>query len=325
MLYRGALALRPQERPERASIPVVSVGSIWAGGAGKTPLVAALARIGCEEGMAPAILLRGYRGEVRHGVARVPSPPGPHDVARFGDEACLHARAGEAAVYVSPDRREGAERAASEGCRVAILDDGLQHRRLARDLEIIALPAGRPLGNGRLLPRGPLREGTRALERADLIVLSHAGRRSLPSATPELPFARPGVRILSWGDHLDILPLAPGDPVPSPGARVALLCGIARPGPFRDAVEDAGYAVALIEAFPDHHAFTRRECDSVRRRAAGSGIEWILTTGKDAERLKQIAGPGGPAVCIAALSIVWNEADAESLLRVRLGEIGRKP
>jgi tetraacyldisaccharide 4'-kinase len=273
--------------------------------------------------MAPALLLRGYRGKVRRGVERVPSPPGPGDASRFGDEGCLHARIGDAAVYVSPDRQSAAIQAASDGCRIAILDDGMQHRRLSRDIEIVSLPGDTPIGNGRLLPRGPLREGPLALARADLVVLAHAPEPTPVAASPRIPWVRPDVRILSWHDRITIAPLVSEGPAPSPGERVVLLCGIARPGPFRRAVEEAGYPVVAVEAFPDHHPFSGVECDAVRNHAARLGVRWIVTTAKDAVRLCEIVGTGERTIAVAALMIVWNEADAEAFLRTRLREIVR--
>lgn len=273
--------------------------------------------------MGPAILMRGYGGKTGRRVARVPSPPGSGDSVRFGDEACLHARRGDACVYVCADRLAAARRAAEDGCRVGILDDGLQHRRLARELEIITLPAVRPFGNGRLLPRGPLREGPQALQRAGIIVLAHVPGSASRIAPPPSLLERLGVPILTWRDEITVRPLITGDRTPPPGAPVVLLCGIARPGTFREAMEDAGYRVAAVEAFPDHHPFARRDCDAARERAAQLGVEWILTTAKDAERLASIVDLQRPTICVAELSMVWSDGEAEMLLRSRLRAIVR--
>ena len=118
------------------NVPVISVGNVTVGGTGKTPRASALALLAREEGLKAAIVLRGYRGTVCRGVERVDVPLIPEAVKRFGDEACLHAQALSGPVYVARKRIAGVLRAAEEGCDLAILDDGMQHRRLARDLEI---------------------------------------------------------------------------------------------------------------------------------------------------------------------------------------------
>jgi len=334
-LYGTALALRPSVRARPALIPVVSVGSIWSGGAGKTPLAATLARIAREEKIDAAIVLRGYRGEIRHGVGRVPARPEPGDAVRFGDEACLHARRGDATVYVAADRLAAAQRAAEEGKALVILDDGMQHRGLARDLEIVSLPGHRPIGNGRLLPRGPLREGPGALSRADVLILAHAPLDgSAHTREPRFVALRAGVPIFSWRDRLSFrpmtrIPATTADPVPAgepgsippPGARVAVLCGIARPEPFRIAVRDAGFEVAWCESFPDHHPFTPMEIAALRARASGDRIPWIVTTEKDEMRIAGIAGAGAPTMLVAELSLDWNEPEAERTLREHLRRI----
>jgi tetraacyldisaccharide 4'-kinase len=318
-LYRSAIRMR-RFAPVHAALPVVSVGSILVGGAGKTPLASALARLAHEEGMHPAILLRGYGRRGRGGGARVPSAIGAAEVAEFGDEACLHARSGAAAVYVGADRRESAERAAADGCTLAILDDGMQHRGLARDFEIVTLPAENPIGNGRLLPRGPLREPQTALARADLIVLAHSAASVPPPET--LAIIRrnaPRTATLSWKGGLALRPLS--GRMPPPSGTVALLTGVGRPDSFRRAVERAGHRVAWEATFPDHHRFRQREIEAVRRRARADRIEWVLTTAKDEMRLLEIDLGEAPAFCCADLSLAWNDPGAESQLRALLRRI----
>lgn len=318
-LYEMGVRLhRPTVR--RAPIPVVSIGSIWSGGAGKTPLTDALARLAAGEGLRPAIVMRGYRGEQRAGVATVDLPLGVESARRFGDEACLHARRGAARVYVSPDRLQGVTAAAKAGDRIALLDDGMQHRRLARDLEIVTLPASRPFANGRLLPRGPLRERPTALARAHVVVLAHTAandggeevRRQIGSLCPE-------AEILSWRSTLRIRPLVGA--APSPGDAVGAVSGIARPGAFRQSLVAAGFQPAWEVAFDDHHPFTPEELERIRERAVGSGVAGILITEKDEMRLPRAAWGDRIALAVADLELRWTTAGAEDLLRRRLRDL----
>ena len=315
-LYRAGLRLR-RIRPVSAPMPVVSIGSLLVGGAGKTPLAAALARLACEEGLRPALLLRGYDGRARGGVLKVPPRIGPGEVALHGDEACQHARRGDAAVFVSARRIRAAEEAAREGRMIALLDDGMQHRAIARDWEIVSLPAERPFGNGRLLPRGPLREAETELARADLIVLSHA-RAAVPPPETLAVVRRhaPRTSILSWKAEISLRALS-GEP-PASGSTVALLSGIGRPETFRIAIAGLGYRVAWIEAYPDHHRFRQQEIDDVRRRAGCDGIDCIITTEKDEMRLLGLDIGQSPGFCSADLRLAWSDPGAEARLRASL-------
>lgn len=315
-LYRGGLRLR-RIRPRRAPIPIVSVGSLLVGGAGKTPLAAELARLAREEGLRPALLLRGYGGKQHRAVRRVAERIGAAEAALYGDEACQHARRGYAAVFVGARRRLAAEQAALQGCGIGILDDGMQHRAIHRDWEIVSLPAERPFGNGRLLPRGPLREPQGELARADLIVLSHA-RAALPPPETLALLRRyaPRTPVLAWKTGIALRPLS-GAPPPH-GASVALLCGIGRPEAFHLAISGLGYRVAWMKTVADHHRFQQREIDEVRRRAQRDGIEWILTTEKDEMRLFGLEIAQAPGFCVADLRLGWSDPGAEARLRASL-------
>jgi tetraacyldisaccharide 4'-kinase len=311
----GVRLQRPRAR--RGPIPVVSVGSIWSGGAGKTPLTAELARLAAEEGGRPAIVLRGYRGEIRRGPVIVDPSFGNDAAKRFGDEACMHARRNGVRVFVSPERFLGVVAAAGEGSRLAFLDDGMQHRRLARDLEIVTLPAARPLANGLLLPRGPLRAPPGAIERADVVVLAHADRSSPPEESIALVRQlNASAEILVWSARIRLRGLT-GVP-PGAGATVALVSGIARPGSFREAVEALGARVAWEASFGDHHAFTQAEIDAVRARAIATGIEHLLVTEKDEMRMSALDLGEGVAFAVADLDLEWQTAGAEESLRRRL-------
>lgn len=296
---------------------MVSVGSIRVGGAGKTPLASEIARILLEMGEEPAIVLRGYGGAHRGPPVEVTASN--CDSRLHGDEACLHARRGLGRTTIARSRLEGVARAHAAGCTVAVLDDGMQHRAIARDLEIVTLPEENPLANGRLLPRGPLREPPAALARADVAILSHATDpdRSARAKSVVSPWLRPGTPILSWKGTLRV---EAGDRALPPGCRVGLLCGIARPDSFRLTVESAGFEVAWVMAYPDHHSFAAAEVEAALRRADEEGLEAVLVTEKDAVRMKTTAQGQRARCAVARIDLEWVPPDAGTVLREILGQ-----
>jgi tetraacyldisaccharide 4'-kinase len=302
VLYRllvGARTLAYRKgwlRTERAGVPVVSVGNLTVGGSGKTPFVDYLLREALRAGLHPACLSRGYGRRGRSHVARVRvADRVPADPVALGDEPSLLAqRNPEVPIYVGSDRAASGRLAqVLDAVDVLVLDDGYQHLRLARDLNILLVDAQRGFGNGRLLPRGPLREPLSALARADVIVISKANlgdadgiRRQLQdtwhAAQPifRCDF-RPGRLVrLDGGAELPVTALQ--------GARVSLLCGIAQPEGFRRVVTEAGAFVGEMLAFPDHHPFRAAglaDVDGRIQRADAGGARWI-TTEKDATKLR---------------------------------------
>src|SRR5690348_3657580 len=170
-LYGGVIRLRRALycigwlRRERLPVPVIVIGNLTAGGTGKTPLTIALAAELRGRGFRPGVVSRGHGGSRRESMLLDETP----DPAVVGDEPCL-IRAGGVPVAVGRDRPAAAQLLLAAGCDVLIADDGLQHYRLARDVEICVIDGVRRFGNGRLLPAGPLREPLRRLDRVDLRV-----------------------------------------------------------------------------------------------------------------------------------------------------------
>lgn len=313
-LYRLGITLR-RTTPTWSPLPTISVGSPLVGGAGKTPLVIEICRMLRELGRAPAVLLRGY-GRTGQGTMRV--DPGAPDASRlYGDEACLHASRGIADVWVGADRRISAERAAAHGADVLVLDDGMQHRAIARDLEIVTVPARHPVGNGYLLPRGPLREPVAALRRADLLVLSHSDVDEERAAAEAL-IGRvcPGVPIAGWRGALHLRPLR--GTVCSTGGDIGAFCGIGRPYQFRSGLERAGYRVNMFRAFPDHHPFRQKDMDALASDASRAGIDCLVTTEKDALRLPTTLPAPVPHWCVALLALVWTNESAREIVMAAL-------
>jgi tetraacyldisaccharide 4'-kinase len=267
-LYRLGFLLREGfARPARAPVPVVCVGAATVGGAGKTPLVLALARRLSAQGRKLHILTRGYGGRLA-GPVRV--DPASHDAAAVGDEALLLAEA--APTWVTRDRVAGAAAAAAAGATLLLLDDGLQNPTLAKDLGFLVVDSAYGFGNGRLLPAGPLREPVAAAaERVQAAVIVGPDRAGittmLPSRLPRLA-AR----------------LVPANGEALAGRRCVAFCGIGAPEKFWASLKQIGADIALSRAFPDHHRYGHAELAALRAEAARRDAN-LVTTRKDWVRL----------------------------------------
>ena len=258
-----------------AGLPVISVGNVTAGGTGKTPMAAWAAGRLKQAGASCAILTRGYKS-----------------VAGISDEAELLARTTGCPVIVNADRLAGAHRAARQGAQVLVMDDGFQHLRLRRDLDVVLIDATRPFGYGYCLPRGLLREPLTALADADAVVITHcdeapAGdlegiRRRLsklsPRASVHLAAHRPVCVIGPDGRRQPAGTLA--------GRRVAAFCGIGNPRPFFDTLRRLGAELAVCKAFDDHVAYGAAELEQLRLVAARGNAELAITTQKDHVKLQ---------------------------------------
>lgn len=224
-------------RVVRFAVPVVVVGNLTVGGTGKTPFVIWLARLLAVHGWRPAVLLRGYGGRMAAAPLRVHADSDP---ALCGDEAVLIAAEALVPVYVCPRRVSAARVAVEEGADVLLCDDGLQHYALGRDLEIVMLDGARRLGNGALLPAGPLREPPTRLVEAGFVVTK------LGSAQPGevmMDFAPPVVRALRGGEASALSDWA--------GREVHAVAGIADPENFFRMLRAAGLRVRP-HPLPDH-------------------------------------------------------------------------
>lgn len=272
-LYRLALGLRELclrrgwEPVERLAAPVLGIGNISAGGAGKTPLTIALAQALLRRGFAVDVLSRGY-GRQSHLPARV-DPEGAAE--EFGDEPLLIARSVDLPVYVAPRRYQAgllAEKEPAEG-RIHLLDDGFQHRQLQRTADIVLL--SRADLDDHLLPAGNLREPLHALRRASIL--------AIPAEEPET-----GQRLRALGFDAPLWRIHRRMIVPEIGGPVLAFCGIARPGQFFSGLADAGLDLAVRRVFPDHHRYTLADLASLAHSAAALGAT-LLTTEKDAVRI----------------------------------------
>jgi tetraacyldisaccharide 4'-kinase len=290
---RGALYDRSVLTAARAGAPVISIGNVAVGGAGKTPAAIAVAARLAARGRRVAVLSRGY-GATRSD-ARIVSDGAEVrlDAAEAGDEPALLARRLPGARVLCGPRRAALARIAVEdlGADVLVLDDGFQHRALARDLDIVVLDAANPFGNGHLLPRGPNREGRAALSRAGLVWLSRVDQADGASLDALRALARGATGVdpvesrHAPVDVVDATLARSLGPRALRGARVVALSGLARPGGFRRTLKALGAEVVAERAYPDHHRFTADELDEALRAADAAHAARVVVTEKDAVRL----------------------------------------
>lgn len=306
-LYRLGLALRERrlanghEPVRRLQRPVVSIGNLSAGGAGKTPLTIALAKALAARGWHVDVLSRGY-GRKGKEPARV-RPDGTAE--EFGDEPLLIAREAGVPVYVAALRYDAGVLAESAGeAAFHLLDDGFQHRQLHRDVDILLLH--RRDWKDRLLPAGNLREGLAAALRADVIAIP--GDDADFAAELRNWLDTRGWQGAVWKLHRRM-------DVPRVEGSVAAFCGIARPEQFFAGLEAAGAALAERIAFPDHHRYTARDLERLRT-AQRSGAA-LVTTAKDAVRLQPMAGDL-PFQVIPLRTEIEDEVEAVDWLLERL-------
>ncbi len=274
LVYAAALRAKNNRydrmTPQQLRWPVVSVGNLSVGGSGKTPLVIRLAQLFAEAGWDADVLSRGY-GRSGSAAERV-DPSGSAE--RFGDEPLMIAQGARAPVFVAASRYEAGLRAEEEasgnGKHVHLLDDGFQHRQLARAVDIVVIHRG-DLGD-RLLPAGRLREPLASLKRADLLVLREEDAElaaKLEPYTRGIPFWQVRRR------------LSPG----TAGRRALAFCGIARPREFYQALEAGGTEIVARMSFRDHHRYTGRDVEELGKLGARAGCEEFVTTEKDAVKL----------------------------------------
>ena len=277
--------------PYRAPVPVICVGNLVAGGAGKTPVAESLVSLLAARGRHPAILSRGYGG----------SEPGPvqvdaakHRARAVGDEPLMLSRL--APVWVARDRVAAARAAVAAGADCLVMDDGFQNPGLAKDLSLLVIDGAYGLGNGRVMPAGPLREPAfRGLARADAVVLIGEDALDLgPRITK--PVLRAALQPVNAADFA--------------GRKVVAFAGIGRPEKFFATLAACGAQVLARHGFPDHHAYSEAELRNLAAEAAANAATLVTTT-KDRMRMEGAWRERVPALAVA---IAWQDRGA--LLRL---------
>lgn len=293
----------------RVGVPVISVGNLTVGGTGKTPFVAWLLRQLEKLGLRMVVLSRGYGA--RHGL----NDEGLELKQELPGVACWQGR----------NRAVLAQRAASEGAQVVVLDDGMQHRRLARDLEIVLVDAQDPWGGGQLLPLGRLREPPRALTRADAIVLTHSDSvsqeisahlrneiaRLAPRALLAMARHRPRELTNAWQERIPLDALT--------GRKVVAFCGLAQPRAFRNTLRQVGAEIVAWRNFPDHYDYCDHDLHNLACWAARfEQAELVLTTRKDLVKIPRVELANKP---LLALVVEMEIVQGEDELRRRIVEV----
>jgi len=268
---------RHQATIHRVGVPVISVGNLTLGGTGKTPMVQWLAQWFGQQNARAGIVSRGYGAKA----------------GSRNDEAMeLEQKLLGVPHLQNPDRVAAARRAIAEhDCQLILLDDAFQHRRIARDLDIVLIDALEPLGFGHVFPRGTLREPLSGLRRADLVVLTRADMLTpderhniamkLEAYVSDIPWIEtahcPQALLSHDGVEASLESLA--------GKRVAAFCGIGNPAGFRHTLDVCGFDVAAFREFPDHHAYQRTDLDDLRQWAESLDVSAVLCTHKDLVKL----------------------------------------
>lgn len=252
--------------PYTASIPIICVGNVTAGGTGKTPVALALAELLKQAGITPCFLSRGYGGTLA-GPVKVDSSR--HTAKEVGDEPLLLAKIAD--CWVARNRIQGTKAAIAAGAKVIIMDDGFQNPSLEKTLSFIVIDGERGAGNGLMLPAGPLREPLHnALKRADAVLLIGKDRHNL---TKTLPVQPPVF-------HATITPKEPSN---LKGTKYIAFAGIGNPAKFFTTVENSGGTVLEKLVFPDHYPYTLKDAALLAAKAEALGAE-LITTEKDAVR-----------------------------------------
>ncbi len=310
---------RGLRRRRALSTPVISIGGLTWGGTGKTPFVLWLATHLREQGLSAAILTRGYRRRVpaRQTILEAGAKA---DVAVTGDEAAILLRSGVAAVAIGADRW-ATGRLVEKRFRpdVMLLDDGFQHHRLERCLDIVLLDALDPFGGGALVPLGRMREPIHALARAGLVIITRA----------EPGRAYEGIRaeIRRYNRHAPVLAARVDprrwvsastteswEPAKLPFVRVAAFCGLGNPGSFWNTVEALGYRLVSRWNFPDHHHYRPAEIHRLAAQAKAAGAQALLTTEKDLMNLPQRTAALVEPLALCWLEIALEVVESEELL-----------
>jgi tetraacyldisaccharide-1-P 4'-kinase len=305
-LYSSAILAQ-----HRLPAPVISIGNITLGGSGKTPLVIRVAQILVKLGYTPAVLTRGY-GRAHPNKMRIVAPHEtvPNPAATLGDEPALIQRHIPSAwLGISKNRLEAGNTIAGRDPKaVFVLDDGFQHRKLHRDLDVVIIDMSQPLKSNRVFPRGTLREPVSGLQRCDMVVLHGLPREAEPVGLELGDYLKPGATILPCEQRIQaFVPFrswrqsAPGSqnageppcfPKATPGrpalpGSAYLVSALGNPERFQSDIRRMGIAGPGATFFPDHHQLSQKDWQNCVERARRKKADTIITTEKDAVKITE--------------------------------------
>lgn len=295
-------------KSHRLPRPVISIGNITVGGTGKTPVTAHIARYLLQQGYRVAVLSRGYGGSLEGQMVVVSDGATVMLSSKeCGDEPYLLASTVPGLMVVIGSDRYAAGQLAMQQLApdVFLLDDGFQHLRLQRDLNILLLDHSRPYGNGWTLPAGLLREPVSAINRADLIIHTRC-----PEGTQTLPLTGKSPNCSARHRISDLLPLFGGTPIPlpcSPPRKALAFAGIAEPSVFFDELRSLGLELVHTICFPDHTSYEEAELSEVQEAMRQTGAEVAITTEKDGVKLQGIADATKSRILLARLELVIDQ------------------
>lgn len=297
----------------KIDVPIISVGNITVGGTGKTPVVIRIAQLLDELGASPAVIARGYG-----------APSGEPN-----DEERLIRSSVPSVVYRADPDRVAAARSATEngGADVLILDDGFQHRRLHRDLDIVLLDATCPFGFDHVLPRGLLRESLGGLRRADLILVTRSDQA--PAAARDAIERRvrsiaPNTAMLSCRHRVTgVRHITTGEPLDPEGKRVVLFAAIGRPETFRHTAQSLGCEVVGSRWFADHHNYSMREISALLSANAFPPHDLVLTTAKDAAKIESLGDFSHAVLGVVDVEIDFSASEGK-LFDERIAQVAGK-
>lgn len=313
---RSQLYLRGMLKTHRLPRPVVSIGNITVGGTGKTPVTAYIARFLLAQGYRVAVLSRGYGGSLE-GQTCVVSDGATImlGAGECGDEPYLLASTVPGLMVVIGTDRYAAGQLAMQQLvpDIFLLDDGFQHLRLHRDLNILLLDFSRPFGNNLTLPAGILRESSTAVRRADLVIFTRAPEgATLTADTGGIPGC------ISCHTIVDLLPLGSRTPVTFSrcnGHKVLAFAGIADPDSFFEGLRAKGLNLVQCLNFPDHVVYNRERYDEIAKAMRVSGADFLITTEKDGVKLKGFSQEYAARTLLARLELtIDNPAHLKGLL-----------
>ncbi len=284
---------------------VISVGNITAGGTGKTPLVIWICKFLQQKNIPVAILTRGYKALQQKRASSIESRDSRIDEPAILVESCPQAK-----VIVNPDRVAGAKEAIKKfGAKVLIMDDGFQHRRLARDLDIVTIDATLPFGYGKLLPAGLLREPVNALKRADAIVITRSNQVSeseLNKIEEKIQKIKPSI-VIARSIHSPVCARTTDNKEIGieqlKGKKIFAFCGIGNPDSFIKTIKSLGLNLVGAKIYDDHYHYADKDIDDVRTNAKKLKAELVLTTQKDFSKLPIEKRQNEPDISLGYLAI----------------------